>query len=359
MKKFLQTLLYAFVVFGATAQDPHLSQYYMAPMYLNPALTGAFDGNYRVSGLYRGQWASVLQNEATPLYRTYTFSADFRTDRGFGKGDAFGFGGSFFADQAGESQFGYNMGQLAIAYHKSLNGRHTNYLALGFSSQIIQQSLNFANLQWGSQWDPTIGGYNALLPSHEFIDNNKLYWDINAGLLWYMQIGRRHRSDVFLGVSAYHINTPVISMLSDNSVKLNMKYIATGGMRFPLIGRFDLQPKFIFMMQGQSIETILSADVRVLFEEKDPGGDNFRFGAMFRMVGGDPSAPWKGKRLNPEAAALTAGVEWNHINLGIAYDINVSQLISGSNSRGGFEIAANYVGRWKKHGPTTIYCPKF
>ena len=66
MKKVLQLFVLTLVVLRASAQDPHFSQFYMAPMYLNPAMVGAFDGNYRLSGLFRGQWGSVLQNESTP-----------------------------------------------------------------------------------------------------------------------------------------------------------------------------------------------------------------------------------------------------------------------------------------------------
>ena len=153
MKKVLQIFVLTLVVFGVKAQDPHFSQFTMAPMYLNPAMVGAFDGNYRLSGLFRSQWGSVLENESVPMYRTYTASAEFRTNKGFASGDAFGFGASFLGDQAGESKFGYNCEGLALAYHKSLNRDNTNYLALGFSSQIYDQTIDYSNLQFGSQWD--------------------------------------------------------------------------------------------------------------------------------------------------------------------------------------------------------------
>jgi len=356
MKKVLLFGALAAFVFRASAQDPHFSQFYMTPMYLNPALTGAFDGNYRLTGLFRGQWGEILRNESVPMFRTYTASVDFRTNKGFMKGDAFGFGASFMGDQAGESKFGYNSGGIAVAYHKALDNRGTNYLVAGFSSSIYQQTIDYSRLQFGSQWDGS--GYNAMLPTNEFlVDNRFLYWDVNAGLLWYMKLGKR--TNVYLGASAYHLNRPAISFLGDKSVRLNMKYSASGGIRFPVKNRFDLQPKFIVMAQGKSIETILAADFRILFEERYPEGNNFRIGAMFRMVGGDPNAAWRGKRLNPESVVLNAGVVFNGVELGVAYDINVSELISGTRSRGGFEVGLAYIGKWKKRGPSTIYCPRF
>ncbi len=361
MKKLLPIILLAAFVLRAGAQDPHFSQFYMTPFYLNPALTGAFSGNYRVTALFRGQWGSVLKDESVPMYRTYTASADFRVNKGFMKGDAFGIGAAFMGDQAGESKYGFNSGGLSIAYHKSLNQRNTNYLVAAFSSSIYQQTIDYSRLQFGSQWDGQ--GYNALLPTNEFlVDNKFLYWDINAGLLWYTKFDSRKyrdRTSLYLGFSAYHLNRPAISFLGDKQVKLNMKFVGHGGVSFPIARRVDMQPKFIVMSQGKSIETIFATDFRILFEERYPEGNHMRFGAMFRMVGGDANAPWRDKRLNPESVVLDAGVVWNGIELGFAYDVNVSELISGSRSRGGFEVGLAYVGSWKKRGPSTIYCPRF
>jgi len=44
------------------AQDFHLSQTEASPMILNPALTGAFKGDHRLSIHQRNQWASVVNN---------------------------------------------------------------------------------------------------------------------------------------------------------------------------------------------------------------------------------------------------------------------------------------------------------
>jgi hypothetical protein len=46
--------------------DPHFSQYYVYPAWVNPALTGIFDGSYRVSGIYRNQWGNVSSPFSTP-----------------------------------------------------------------------------------------------------------------------------------------------------------------------------------------------------------------------------------------------------------------------------------------------------
>ena len=356
MKTIFTTIFLAIMVFGAKAQDPHLSQFYMAPVYLNPALTGAFDGNYRLTGLFRSQWGSALKNETVPMYRTYTFSAEFRTNKGFSKGDAFGFGVSFLGDQAGEAKLGYNVAGISVAYHKVLDSHYRNYLVAGFSSQLYQQTLNYSNLQFGNQWDG--GGYNSLV-SEQQPDTKLRYWDINAGLLWYISnIGKTRRTNAYLGVSAFHLNAPQISVFGNQDVRLNRKYVVHGGMCLPLIGRFDLQPKFIIMTQGQSVETIWASDIRILLGNSSAETNNFHLGAMFRMVGGDPQTT-SDKRLTPESVVLTAGTDWKGLNISVAYDITVSKLITATHAKGGFEVGLNYTGKWNKRSSQSINCPKF
>ncbi|MDW8273042.1 MAG: PorP/SprF family type IX secretion system membrane protein [Chitinophagales bacterium] len=342
------------------AQDPHWSQFYIMPQTLNPALIGAFNGNYRLSGIFRGQWNEVLRNESVPLFRTYSFAVDFRTNRAFGKNDAFGFGAFYTGDKAGELKFGTNSGGLGIAYHKSLDRRGNHFLALGVQSEIFNRVIDYSQIKTGSQWDGS--AYNPNLPPGEFlVDDNFLFWDISTGLMWYGRFNKR--LNAYAGFSAFHLNRPSVSFLNVDTVRLNMKFVGHAGVRFPLKGRFDLQPKFIYMNQGQSHELIAAADVRILFEERFPEGNNFRIGAMFRAVGGDTKAVWGGEKggrlLNEEAVIITAGVDWSGLSLGVAYDINVSELIAGSRAQGAFEIGLSYAGSWKKRKPQTIFCPRF
>jgi len=65
----------------ANAQDPHFSQYTASPLYLNPAMTGVFGCNYRLTMIYRSQWSSVLRDEAVPMFRTTGASYDMRFNK--------------------------------------------------------------------------------------------------------------------------------------------------------------------------------------------------------------------------------------------------------------------------------------
>src|SRR5215510_10856976 len=67
MKKAILITLIALSQLQGTGQtDPHFSQYYAYPLWLNPGLTGAIDGNYRVTAMYRSQWGGISNPFATP-----------------------------------------------------------------------------------------------------------------------------------------------------------------------------------------------------------------------------------------------------------------------------------------------------
>ena len=53
--------LLVFLILGVniSAQDLHYSQFYNSPQNLNPALTGVFDGDHRLTFSMRDQWRFV------------------------------------------------------------------------------------------------------------------------------------------------------------------------------------------------------------------------------------------------------------------------------------------------------------
>ena len=79
MKKILSTLTVCVVMAGvSTAQDPNFSQFFASPLTLNPALTGKFDGVYRVAGNYRDQWPTINNAFVT---KTVSFDAGILKNR--------------------------------------------------------------------------------------------------------------------------------------------------------------------------------------------------------------------------------------------------------------------------------------
>ena len=96
-KKLLPAFVLLMISFNAFAQDPNFSQFFASPLTLNPAMTGKFDGVYRIAGNYRNQWPTI--NNA---FTTYTASIDFGVMKNrIPEIDQFGVGILAFSDKSG------------------------------------------------------------------------------------------------------------------------------------------------------------------------------------------------------------------------------------------------------------------
>src|SRR5688572_5773546 len=106
LRIFCLLLLMGLAVNEANAQvDPHFSQYYVYPAWLNPSLTGAFDGQYRVSGIYRTQWGNI----SSP-FATFGVSGEVTTDKNIN------IGASVMRQSAGDGGYHYTTAYGNIAY---------------------------------------------------------------------------------------------------------------------------------------------------------------------------------------------------------------------------------------------------
>src|SRR4026208_2182265 len=109
---------------GASAQDIHFSQFFEAPLWRNPSLSGIFTGDIRVQGVYRDQWNSV-----TNAYRTGSLNAEYKMPVGVGH-DFITTGLQAIFDKAGTVGLTTTHILPALNYHKSLSNDKTMYLSL-------------------------------------------------------------------------------------------------------------------------------------------------------------------------------------------------------------------------------------
>lgn len=355
MKKILTLLAVAITFSSLKAQDPHLTQFYAAPLQLNPALTGVMKGNYRGSFLYRSQWGEVMRDESTKQFRTMTAAVDFRIPI---NKNALGIGVEMMNDKAAESDYATTRAGLAISYQQALDKWKRHYLVLGLQADVIQRSFSLDGLRFGNQWngidyDPTLVQDNpAYLAT---LNQKRLFFDASAGLLYFVR-ARNKRTTAYAGFSAQHLNMPNES-LGGSTAKLPIKYSIHSGVNFPIAKQFDLLPKFLFMFQGNHTELLLGTDIRFIFNDGDPMGNAFRFGALYRMVGGLNASNNPG--FNSESVALLAGADYKGLSFGAAYDINVSQFQPGTFKRGGFEVTIAYTGSWERKNKISVACPEF
>src|SRR4051812_12937328 len=79
MYRLMAVLLLTGCSLRTVAQDHIYSQFFNAPVYLNPALAGQFDGSFRMNIVYRNQWSSI-SGDLTYL----SASADYQLPNGAG-----------------------------------------------------------------------------------------------------------------------------------------------------------------------------------------------------------------------------------------------------------------------------------
>src|SRR4030095_16569069 len=119
--------------------DPHFTQNYTFPMYINPALTGSSDGQYRASAIYRTQWGSI----SNP-YRTVGVSFDARTNKNIALGV------NLLNQSAGDGGFNYLSTAVSFAYTGIKFGKNYNQrIVLAIQPGIMNRRVNKSKFKWG------------------------------------------------------------------------------------------------------------------------------------------------------------------------------------------------------------------
>lgn len=336
-------------------QDPQLAQFSAAPLLTNPALTGVFDGEYRVHLNYREQWGVILKDR---LFRTIAAGFDWRMP--VGRGDYAGFGLVAMRDQAGDGRFTQSRIHLSGAFLKELGSggyrQADQFLIAGAQVGFGQHSLDWGNLWFSNQFDdlairpdlslsandPGISGDRAMIN----------YASANAGIMYYAVFDERF--SLYAGGAAHHLNTPGISFTGGDE-ELAMRFSAQAGGEFPMSDELSVLPSILVVTQGASMQTLAGGAIRY---------SNYQWGPMALRVG-----VWARvtKRVETgtemtstglESVIAMAYLELERLSFGLSYDITATDLTTVNSGRGAFEMSVIY-----QHPPATrrpkVNCPNF
>ncbi|HXH18050.1 MAG TPA: PorP/SprF family type IX secretion system membrane protein [Chitinophagales bacterium] len=318
---------------SASAQDIHFSQFYASPLTLNPSLTGFHEGSYRLTGIYRNQWRSV-----TSPYQTFGASFDMRLLQSKLK-DVLGAGISILYDKAGDGNLSL-MGTMASAsFHKALGKDNNHFIGIGIQLGFAQRSLDYNSLSFPEQY--VNGSFVLTQPNGEnFSGSTVNYFDMNAGLLWTSQFGKR--LGVFAGTTFFHLTQPKESFLGDNDYRLHLRELAHAGLNIRANEHFYITPNFLFMHQNKAKEVNLGSAAEYHF--KDTHNTILSLGGWYRL---------------DDAPIVSASLEHRSIRIGVAYDVNTSELQPASSHRGAFEISILYIGKISRvEAPLLVPCPR-
>ncbi len=343
MKRNLFILFFAVQIGALWAQDPHFTQSYASPMFLNPAMTGAFDGRYRLGAVARTQWSSFL---GTP-FNSVGGMFDLRLPIGKGTQEQYiGAGLDLYSDKmGGNSYFSTNSMSLSGAYHKPLDMRGNNYLSAGLRVGFAQRSVNYEGLRFQDQFNG-LDGY-TYATGENLPANSVTYIDLGTGIFWSTNVEKRNQFHA--GVGLYHINRPDVALFTkveDKALAIRTSIVAGG--QIELTPTIDIMPRIVISTQGGHFESNLGTNFRI-------GLDDYNDASL--VVGGwlRPVSDIK-QGLGLDAAVLMTGIQFSNMRIGASYDINVSPLSQVSKTVGAFELTFQYIGNY---GGEKVMCPTF
>ncbi len=312
------------------AQDAQFTQFYAAPMYLNPAFTGV-TYEHRFVANYRNQWPGIKR-----AYQTYMASYDYNmSDINSGLGITVM---QYRAGTAGltHTQFGIN-----YAYHFKVS--KLAEIRLGANLNYNMKRIDFGKLRFNDQIT-TGSSISTEAANYEQLN----FMDFAAGALL-------NSTEYWLGLSAKHLTQPNSSLTGDR-VPLPLSLSLHGGYRFIIeqkskndIKRY-ISPAFNYRHQ-QKYDQL---DIGVYYYHLPLNVGLWYRGLPFKNYG-----PTYSSR---ESIAILVGFDITEYNLriGYSYDLTISKL-GVANSLGGHEVSLVYeiAKKKKKTRRVLVSCPKF
>ena len=333
--KFFVTLIFLMLAADVMSQDPHFSQFFSSPMTLNPAFTGKFNGVVRAAANYRNQWPTI--NRA---YETGTASVDFPILAGYiPSTDTWGLGLMGYTDKSAAGAVSFNYFSISTAYHKGLDEDGFHQLGAGFQVTYSNMLINTSKLTFEDQL--TSAGFTK--PTEEIFNNSTLkanYVDVNAGILY--TASTNEKNNVYAGVSLYHINRPKQEFTGVNYNLYPRATIHAGGY-FPAGDLLTVHLSGLYSTQAGAHETLLGGAMQFVAGDPNAAKPTSVYGGGWVRFG-DALIPY-------------IGLEFSDLRVGVSYDINISNLKTASESRGGIEISLIYI-KQRAEGKG-LPCPKF
>jgi len=308
------------ILFSLSAQDIHYSQFYAAPLQLNPALTGTFDGIVRMSLNQKTQWMSV-----TKPYTTFSATVDAPIFKSNVRRVLLGMGVYFNTDRAGDSKYSSHQTCLSISLTKSLDRRNQNKLHFGFYGGFVQRTVNYATLYFDEQFID--GFFDPNNPISENFGREKFFF-FDCGIGTSYSYTPSEKFSFSVGVSASHLNHPNQSLYNNISV-LPIKTITHLSTTIRLNKTVFLSPMMFAAFQKQYREIVFGSNLTYILK-KNSYTERLAmgFGLFYRWA---------------DAVIANTYIEWQNIRFTFSYDINSSTLTRASQVRGGFEFSLSYI----------------
>ena len=335
--KYLITTLFILLISGFTelkSQDIHFSQFYAAPLLINPANTGMSGDDIRFANIYRNQWSNI----GVP-YETFSSSIDKKFSL---SGHSLGLGGSILHDQSSSFRLSANEFMVSVSYSQIIRNQQFTF---GIQPGFVVKSIDLAGITFNSQFNPSSQIFDQTLPTLETGFGDRMrYFDLNAGLLWRTMIRTVMPA---AGISVSHLNRPVQRFLTAaDGTKLPMRLNLSSEVNIPVNAGINLKPCVLYSFTRSINEFLLGSTGDFSVSWSALSVEKLYAVSMFRIN------PWR----NIDAFIIGGGADFFRFSLGMIYDLNISPLRKATNFNGAFEISLIYKGNRKTRENTNQPC---
>lgn len=319
MKKLTILLFLIFLGVNTLAQDFQYSQFYAAPLYLNPAFTGASDLT-RIGANYRNQWPGL--DHSFHNYSAYIDHYMFDINSGIG----------LIFNSSRESKAKLSSNEVGLTYSYRLKLGFDSFLRFGGQATWITRDAYFGDLVFGSQLDVNRGTISGDSGESFSDDYRHSFADFNFGMLF-------HTQNYWLGVSGHHLTQPNTSFIDGNISKLPMRLSTHGGIKVDL-GEGFINNYFSNSRQERSMFFAFNYKHQDPFNQLDLGAQLFLqplvVGVWYRGF------PVKYQLPNNEALVGLLGLTLESgLDIGYSFDFTASKMTIRQSS-GAHEISIRY-----------------
>ena len=325
----------------ACGQDIHFSQFFEAPLLRNPSLAGLFEGDYRTQAVYRDQWKSITPNS----YRSVSFNGEYKMPVGK-VNDFLTIGAQILLDRAGAAGLRTTHLLPVLNYHKSLSPDRICYLSVGFMGGLVQKRIDVSQITTSNQFSG--GNFNPGAPTGENITSPSIsYWDASVGMSFNIAVGGNQEHLLFVGGAYQHFSHPKNSFYLNPEIELYPKIVYSAGVKLVVNERTTLTLHQDVFTQHAYREIIGGGLLSYKLGDYTDVPVYIIHGGLFLR--------WK------DAAIPVIKLTKKSLSVTLSYDINISELKTASQARGGFELGISYRGFLDRDNTSRdkVLCPEF
>lgn len=333
--------------FQLSSQDVHFSYYQFAPTVVNPAFTGAYYGNFRVTAITRGQWVNVMAPNVNSNdgFTTTNLLIDGNLPFKIRKSDWVSAGINLLVEgsTAGVADYKRSFGGLSAAYHMVLSEKKNNILTA--SIKYGSYGVAYANVL--NLITPRLVGDSSaqdqdkqnLKDENSNPDGSKdSANDWTFGLLYTTPVGKS--SDLRIGVAFDHLLAPKLgtpppdsTATLDDRNNLDRRLNIVAQYYTDLTDKMTFNPSVLYQSIGSASNLLFQG---LFGYTPNPKKDmTFNFGLGVRLA-------------DNMDVPFYLGFDFNSWRVGMAFDANINGLTQATSRAGAYELCVSKIISWQK-----------